>query len=338
MGKRNDCLNMIKGIACFFVVFMHVPFLGVFGIVVKKIGEFAVPLFFMISGFYLWKPEYDILKIGLSRKIKRMFKVCFVVFAAYFFWNMLISHFGSGHLANSAFMRRCFTIEHLYKFIFFQNTDIIGGRSPYWFLFALLLTYVILLAVFRLPKWRLIYTCLPILLLLNFYLHTTDLGWDYYNNIWTTAIPFVLIGFLIAERRLFKKITPIAMVVISVISLFVAIVGSIVHFPCPISITQFAISIFSIGIFCLSLAYPDYSISAFSNIGAKYSMLIYIFHPFVITVIEKLAEAVRIKDRMFYLWSAPIMVALISLFLSITYVVIKKFFFSAENRFATSRS
>ena len=337
MSKKNDCLNMIKGIACFFVVFMHVPFLGVFGIVVKKIGEFAVPIFYLISGFYLWKPEIENIRKALSRKIKRLCKICFVVFVSYFFWNMVISRFGSGHLAISAFVRRCFTIEHLFKFLIFQNTDIFGGRSPYWFLFALQLTYIILLVVFWLPKWHFIYICIPILLITNFYLHTTDMGWDYYNNIWTTAIPFVLIGFIIAERGMVKKIKPIAMAIISLMSLLVVIVGTIIHIPCPISITQFAISFFSVGIFCLSLIYSDVSISTLSNIGAKYSMLIYIIHPFVITVIEKLAESLSINDSFFYLWVAPIMVALASLLLSITYAFIKKYIFQNINEFIPSQ-
>ena len=98
MKKSNNCLNMAKGIACFFVVFMHIPFPNTFGIVVKKIGEFAVPLFYMISGFFLWKPELKEVKLGLIKKINRLFNVCLKVSIVYLLWNIFISRFGSGHL------------------------------------------------------------------------------------------------------------------------------------------------------------------------------------------------------------------------------------------------
>ena len=317
MKKSNNCLNMAKGIACFFVVFMHIPFPNTFGIVVKKIGEFAVPLFYMISGFFLCLLELKEVKLGLIKKINRLFNVCLKVSIVYLLWNIFISRFGSGHLAISAFLKRSFTLEHLYKFILFQNTDIFGGRSPYWFLFALLSTYVLLFAVFMLPKWRFIYICIPILLPINFYLHTTDIGWDYYNNLWMTAIPYVLIGIIIAERSFYRGFTPIIFIIVSVISLFITIYGAIVHISCPISITQFTICIFAICIICLALVYPDVSVQFISNIGAKHSMLIYIIHPFVISIIEKLAKALHIDNLSVYHWSSPIIVALISLSLSV---------------------
>ena len=53
MKKQNECLNFFKGIACILVVSLHVrfPVEAVDG-VIQCIARFAVPLFFMISGYY----------------------------------------------------------------------------------------------------------------------------------------------------------------------------------------------------------------------------------------------------------------------------------------------
>ena len=52
MKEENRLLNVLKGIACLLVVFIHVPFPGVFGRNIAKIGDVAVPFFFLISGWY----------------------------------------------------------------------------------------------------------------------------------------------------------------------------------------------------------------------------------------------------------------------------------------------
>ena len=49
---RNARLNLLKGFACIGVVFIHVTFPGVFGQIIKDAAGFAVPVFFLTSGFY----------------------------------------------------------------------------------------------------------------------------------------------------------------------------------------------------------------------------------------------------------------------------------------------
>lgn len=69
MAKRNECLNLLKCAACFGVVFIHVPFPGYLGDVIKSISLFAVPLFYMIAGYYSYGCDHV--------KIKRRFiKIC----------------------------------------------------------------------------------------------------------------------------------------------------------------------------------------------------------------------------------------------------------------------
>ncbi|MBR1631194.1 MAG: acyltransferase family protein [Paludibacteraceae bacterium] len=54
--QYNYCLDFIKGIACVFVVFMHCEFPGIMGMAVQAISRFCVPFFFMVSGYYCFRP------------------------------------------------------------------------------------------------------------------------------------------------------------------------------------------------------------------------------------------------------------------------------------------
>ena len=52
----NYCLDFIKGLACIFVVLMHCEFPGVTGVAVQAISRFCVPFFFMVSGYFCFRP------------------------------------------------------------------------------------------------------------------------------------------------------------------------------------------------------------------------------------------------------------------------------------------
>lgn len=56
---RNPNLDFAKAIACMGVVIMHCSFPGVFGKFALYLFKFAVPLFFMVSGYFLFRPELD---------------------------------------------------------------------------------------------------------------------------------------------------------------------------------------------------------------------------------------------------------------------------------------
>ena len=52
--NKNYTLYFFEGLACLLVVLIHAPFPGTLGIIFSSAGRFAVPFFFMISGFSLF--------------------------------------------------------------------------------------------------------------------------------------------------------------------------------------------------------------------------------------------------------------------------------------------
>ena len=65
-SQKNSTLELIKLFASYMVVFIHVPFYGKYGDAIDAIARFAVPFFFLVSGFYSY--QIDCEKIKTSGK------------------------------------------------------------------------------------------------------------------------------------------------------------------------------------------------------------------------------------------------------------------------------
>ena len=77
--QRLYRMDHFKLLAAYFVIFIHSLFPGNYGIAVKTIARFAVPFFFLCSGFFLYgnKPE-NIIKKALH--ILKLFLMAAVVY------------------------------------------------------------------------------------------------------------------------------------------------------------------------------------------------------------------------------------------------------------------
>jgi len=61
--RRNQSIDLLKLIAAFFVVIIHNRFPGDFGFAANAIARFAVPTFFMITGYFTIQPDNSAIKI-----------------------------------------------------------------------------------------------------------------------------------------------------------------------------------------------------------------------------------------------------------------------------------
>ena len=53
--QKNNTLELLKLFASYMVVFIHVVFSGHIGVALEMLARFAVPFFFLVSGFYSYK-------------------------------------------------------------------------------------------------------------------------------------------------------------------------------------------------------------------------------------------------------------------------------------------
>lgn len=82
MKTKNDCLNVWKGIAAFAVVLIHCTLPGVPGEIIKGIARFAVPLFFLISGYFAYGREDAVLR----RREIHILRLYVGAVAVYYLW------------------------------------------------------------------------------------------------------------------------------------------------------------------------------------------------------------------------------------------------------------
>ena len=85
---RNHVLDAEKAVAAYMVVFLHLHFPGVTGEIFNAAARFAVPFFFMISGYFCWRKDG---KAGerLPGKIRHTFFLCATSFGFYIVWQWI---------------------------------------------------------------------------------------------------------------------------------------------------------------------------------------------------------------------------------------------------------
>lgn len=101
--QYNYCLDFIKGMACIFVVLMHVEFPGLTGTAVQAISRFSVPFFFMVSGYFCFRQflqksddKNAAVNGGLIIRKKTLHIAKITLYASLFYFTLaLLQHFTS---------------------------------------------------------------------------------------------------------------------------------------------------------------------------------------------------------------------------------------------------
>ncbi len=140
LNSRNNALDVFKAIAAIFVVFIHCRFPGVFGDCVVAIARFAVPLFFMVSGYFLYNDSREKMNASIPRKVKKLLIIALVSGFVYFFIKYAEDFFLSGFkMTIIDFLKETVTVEAIVQFVFMNQPLYNLAR---WFLFALIFCYV----------------------------------------------------------------------------------------------------------------------------------------------------------------------------------------------------
>ena len=165
LKQRNTTFDLLKGIACLAVVFIHYSFTGaleIIGVGINAMCRFAVPIFFGISGYYLSSTSY-ISDESVLRKIRHILKMILVsaVFYAVFFlwWNPVYNR----GFDLAAYLAEKLTAGRIAK-LFLSNDPLV--YSHLWYMLALVYCYVTVLFFFRNGKnSKFFYILTPFLML-----------------------------------------------------------------------------------------------------------------------------------------------------------------------------
>ena len=321
-GKKqyNYCLDFLKGIACVFVVFMHCEFPGITGTAVQAISRFCVPFFFMVSGYYCYKPlvvntnrggynpliiRKKLIHIGKITLYASLFYLVFVLLQQVFFHNQNIS----------------LSKYQLFTWVVFNQPFIIAGQ--YWFLFALLYAYALygLLEHFGLRKFEYVSAAalffVYIAMAQGAHLAVVKIPNMYYRNWLIEAFPYFMLGHWIHEnqdRIKFSNKTLITVIVVTTLLCWVErwLMGR-----------DFGVNIVTIpqvfALFVYGVKNPTRHEGAIQRLGRDCSMLVYILHPAIWHTIDAVYSKANIADILAMQYIKPLLVLTLSIIFAVLF-------------------
>ena len=309
---RNYCLDYVKGIACIFVVFTHCRFPGTMGIIANCVARFSVPYFFMVSGYFSYYKDGR--KFPAGRKIKH---ISIIVIAATIFYILV-------GIAKILFLHSVFSVgfKDIVDFVLFNKMFFISDHL--WFLYALLYLYILYAAVDKLKLQKIAYFSIPVLVIAGIVLNRGDyligisVPRTLYRNFLIEGFPMFMLGHLIRkyQEKIVSKFTNIQLILIISVSILLCLAERfafgrdfrycISSFPQAAAIFVFALKNGSMG-----------STRALTKLGVKYSLFVYVLHPFVWHTLEQGYSKVGIAKNTAALYLLPVLVVIVTIILSI---------------------
>lgn len=299
---RNYSIDTLKLICAIFVIFIHTPQPEVLENYITPLVRCAVPIFFMISGYYTYG------KKDLTHTIKKRVTHLLTIFGVVFLFSFLFFIIANGKDS----------LEHLS--ILFSHNFILLNSVPYcmhlWYIIAYIYVLLIILLVekFNLYKWLFFLT--PILLLTALTIGKYSeiiLGncypTNYTRNFLFTGLPFFALGMIIKRAKQLPNIY-----ISGIFCIIFYILGVIEVINIKNLGDWYATTIFlSLSIFILFINIKQGKDNILSKVGREDSLYIYLLHFIIATGITLLS------NRFPYL---PYLSALITLSLTLIFIYI----------------
>lgn len=276
--SRNQTLDVVKLIASFLVVFIHVPFGGVAGDVVKALARVAVPVFFITSGFFCCGNDSK----TICRKIYKLLAILLFASCLYNLTNIGFGFLSGGMGAVRDYLSKFLDGQKWFRLLVF---NLPFSATRLWFLFALIYVYLLQLAVNRL---HLSHTTLLVLaaggLMVHILLGSKLVGVPDYvcRNFLLMGYPFFALGMVLRryENVLSKVTLPVAGVCFGV--------GCLLSLSPLVFETTAQISVGTLvmvfAVFALALRRSEVQYPKFVGMLCKCSLGIYVLHRPVTTV------------------------------------------------------
>lgn len=317
--KRNNCLNLLKFVACFGVVFIHVPFPGIFGEIIKYLSGFSVPLFFMISGYYSYDCNYKRIK----NKLIRILKILLFAYILYLFYNIIVS------IKNNDFPAWLIRYYNFHNIILSFIFCTIWWAIPLWYLIAMTEVYLVWLFVVKRGAQskftRFTWILLLLELILTIYVDSTGINWLYKTNFVCRGMSWFMLGYLVKEKYEDNLDKISNMKLMCVTFLGIIIILSFILFKPTIDYSCLGILFMSPSLFLIGVKNPNIKITRFIEfIGDKLSMYIYIFHLMISWLIMSQVKFLGINIDGIYSYFYPIFTLTVTILISALFNLILK--------------
>lgn len=297
-SSRNVGLDVLKVICSIMVVYMHNSIPGIVGDAIYMVCRIAVPLFFIITGFFYSEDAPIRRRMAGIRKILLYFLIGNLIYFGYEFICAVVPLFEL-----RIFFDKFFNVKTLVDFLFLN-------MSPFsyhlWYLGAILYTLIIMAFVYNKKTKKTLWYFIPLLLCADLVFGEYSVvifdfvfPVEYVRNFLFVGIPYFLLGTLLRENihRIEKAKLSLCLLCTILFVLFTvgeryllelnAIAGARKH---NLYTTLLAISVFALFHKWFYGCESKTFITFLTNISQKYSAWIYILHPLFIILFAKAAS------------------------------------------------
>ncbi len=325
MEQKNDInfkLYLLKSFACIGVVFIHIPFPGLFGQIVQSASGYAVPVFFMIAGYYAWGKGTEAVK----RRLMKIIKIFLYAYALFFVYH---AAYAVKNHEIGVWFSTSFNWKTPIEYICFCT---INFAIPLWYLIAMIESYIVWYFIVKNEKEQFALKLLPVLfvlqILLTSYCETMQLEWMWKINFITRAMPWFLLGYYMHSNKAEKirNMDSYQLIVLVVAGCAIAVIPTAFSLPFKFSVVGYIP--YAFGLFTLSLKNSGNSVCRLMEyIGEKLSLNIYVFHPLIAGVVSFICSKVSGIDieGNVYLWCRPVIVLICTIFASwVVYIMLNR--------------
>lgn len=279
--QKNNTLELLKLFASYMVIFIHVPFYGKMGVAIDALARFAVPFFFLVSGYY----SYQITCEKIKKRIKNILNL--LVFSAICCTVFEIVRLLKYNMDGLIALFNKYTDLSTYVDLLVFNVPVNSGQL--WYLLAALYVYVIFYFATKFHvKEKVIFIISFLLLLLHVLLGEglsilgIVLPIQFVRNFALMGIPFFALGLFVKKYEYkFLSIPNYIIFIFIVIGAFESIISR-----CFFGENELYIgSLFVLAaIVCALVKYAEVKYPSFLTAFEGCSTYIYIFHIIISTV------------------------------------------------------
>lgn len=305
--EKNHLLNTFKGIACIAVIFIHIQLPGLLGDISIVMAGFAVPFFFLISGYY----SYQNTREKIFGKLKH---ILYLLCTGLCLYIVIYVFRGAVNGILSEYLSKIWNFENIERVILLGDFNVVSA-SHLWFLYALAWAYVFLIAIdnskinelFMKPYILIIIFCVKEFVLGYVIIHRLD--WKFASNALFCAIPYLLLGRFIASKKI-KHFSNKFFVVAIPLSMLCCLIWIVLGtFDDQVVGTV----LYSTVIFLFCINNPNISIPILERIGERYSLYIYIIHIAIRIVIDSIVGNYSFGNNVIWTFLYPFIVCLLSI-------------------------
>lgn len=305
--NRNNTIDILKFICAFLVILIHASYPG--KDVLLPITGVAVPLFFCISGFFIYGSGCN------TKRIKRIAIIIAWSFALYFVKTELY------HLI---VMKQAYflSVEDWINLLLFND---VAFSIHLWYLPAYLYSLFVVYAIEKYNKWNLsFYFIIPLLIIGTIIkMNVTGSQIQYHRNFLFLGLPYVLSGALF--RRMmdanFFNINKLRGGVLFLAVLLLVLRYIVADGRWSSFVKDADLFLLVVCIFLFVLSIRDTKVSVWTKLGKDYSLYIYIFHLIILSAIEMLQPHFNGYLSVIYSYIHPLIILAISI--AITYCLRK---------------